>query len=311
MLMILLAVVVFAGGEKEVPLDNIRILVNGGGEGFWLIVEDMFSEKYPEVMVEYLTIDLSTGATISMDTMVAQGDAPDVYKDFLGRTGKYMLPDFALNLSEAMDLSDFYPAMLASLSTDGVVYGLPGYGGYQGLMVNLDLLAEIGGELPGPDGWTISEFLDLAEKCKAEGKYVTGMFAGNQSGDYLYMNWFAAFGAEMYTDGYAESALDTPEGLATIRFWKHLYDKGYIPKESSVLTDDDYVLQVVRGEILAGAFYPPWAISYFDVVAEQGYEPFNYAFLPFPHAANIERTPACGNFTGIVGMDSGNKKRMK
>jgi ABC-type glycerol-3-phosphate transport system substrate-binding protein len=301
----------FAGGDKEeADLSVIKILRNiDPGDKEIQIVETLFHKRYPDVTVEYIPIDLSNGSTITIDSMIAQGNPPDIYMDFLGRASKYAMPGFAIELSDKIDLKEYFPDMINLMKRGNGVYGLPGFGGYQGMAVNLNILEEIGGTLPGPEGWKLSEFIELSEKAKNAGYYATGFFCGNQSGDYLYMNWFATFGAKLYNSDYTESLVDSPEGLETVTFWKEMHERGYIPKESAVLVDDDYVLQVTRGEILATGFYPAWMEPYFKAVEEQGYERFPYAFVAFPHKDGLPGTPACGSFPGYVAIDSGDKKK--
>ena len=306
-----------AKGQEEDTIEIIWLtsegaVINEDATKPEMIVRDFLIEN-PEVTVKRLQIDLSDGSTMHMDALIAAGMAPDVYNDFLGRAGKYMNPDFALDLSKYhTDLDDYLPGTLDAFRNNGALLGLPQPGGYQGMCINLDLANELGLDIPVDV--TIEQFLNAAGKVKSgkDATWITGMFAANQSGDYLIMNWFASFGAVMYEPGYSASAVNSVEGLKTIEFWKKLYDKGYIQKESAVLSDDDYALYWARGQYLATAFYPSWCPIYFKVVKEQGLgEGFDYKFTRFPRAPGVKKVPTAGSFPGLVVKASDNEERNK
>ncbi len=300
-LILLVAGLSFAGGEREAK--TIEILVTNleapvGDMDAYDYAEAKVLEKYPDVEFVYKVVDLTTGSAITMDTLIASGQAPDVYADSMVRASRYMTPDFALDMSEYLDLSMYTD--LGPFTRDGKVVGLPGQGGAQGMAINLDLLEKVGYTIP--DDWTLSDFFDMCEAVKqyseetGEEVYGTGLFAGNQSGDYLWTQWFSVFGVDLYSDDYTKST-QINGGAEVWNFYRTLIDKGYIPPNTPQLVDDDYVIQWARGMFAATAFYPSWTEPYFDSVMKQGLidKPFNYKFIEFPNDA-----PACSNFNGTV-----------
>jgi ABC-type glycerol-3-phosphate transport system substrate-binding protein len=215
------------------------------------------------------------------------------------RLSRYIDPVFAMELDGKIDLSQYL--YTEPLKRNGKTLALPINGGAQGLCLNLDLLEAAGYEVK--DGWTVADFLEMCEKVKAYGVktgkevYGTGLFAGNQSGDYLWMQWFAVFGVDLYADDYAESTQDKG-GAKVWEFFKMLKDKGYAPADSATIDDDVYALQWSKGMLAATAFHPSWGPMYIKSAIEQGLikEGHRYKFVSFPNNA-----PACTNDTGILG----------
>lgn len=283
--LILIAVSAFATGTAENP-QTITVLHSGDQvyqdwTRFGYATERLQSD-YPGVLVELMQVDLSDGSTLTMDAMLAAGTAPNIYIDFIGRASKYIVPEYAKDLRGLVRDLDRYQD-LGPYTRGGAVLALPEPGGAQGMAVNMEIMREIG-FTPTWD-WTIAEFLEMAELVKQRyggEKWATGMFAANQSGDYLINNWFSAFGAEYYADGYGATTIDR-KGAEVYRFFQTLERERYIPANSATLTDDDYVIQWAAGQLAATAFFDSWMEPYFATVEAQGLgKRFEYQFFPFP-----------------------------
>jgi len=255
---------------------------------------EKFKLDYPDVKVNFLQVDLSDGSTLTMDAMLAAGKAPNIYIDTLVRASKYITPEFALPLNEYVrDINQYQD--LSAYTRNGNILALPIPGSAQGMVVNMEIMKEIGYEIP--PNWTIDDFIIMAEKVKLRyggTKWATGMFAANQSGDYLINNWFASFGAKYYNSGdYSKCIIADSGGARTYEFFQYLSKQGYIPPGASTLTDDDYVIQWAKGDLAATAFFPAWVEPYFQTVIEQGQrkERFEYRFVPFPRYSGVEKVP--------------------
>jgi ABC-type glycerol-3-phosphate transport system substrate-binding protein len=163
------------------------------------------------------------------------------------------------------------------------------------MAINLDIMKEIDFNVQWD--WTIDEFLIMAEKVKQTfggTRWATGMFAANQSGDYLINNWFASFGAEYYQNGdYSHTTIKDTGGERVYEFFQHLAEHGYIPPGSATLSDDDYVIQWAKGDLAATAFFQSWTDPYFKTVIDQGLarKSFDYIFVPFPRGSGVESVP--------------------
>jgi len=291
-----------AAVEAEPPIKIVYLggndLREDGKEGVLARAIRLTQKKYPTLEVEHKMLNIGTGTTVSMDTLLATNKAPDIYSDWMGRVSKYMVPEFTLPLDDIMDVSKFIN--VDELKRNGKLIAIPSSGNAQGMMVNLDLLDKVG--YPIPDNWTLDDFMEMAKMVKAysdrtgEEVYATGLFAGNQSGDYLWMQWFSVFGVDLYNDDYSKS-MEDEGGEEVWAFYKSLVDNGYAPANAAVLVDDDYLFQACTGMIAATAFYEPWTAHYFKTFTEQGIidGAFNYKFVPFPNNA-----PACGSNAGII-----------
>ena len=303
-LLVMLAGAVFAEGAKEVPRE-ITILT-GANETLpeFALALEKFAADYPDVAVRVLRLDLSDGSTLTMDAQLAAGTTPNIYQDYIGRVSKYLVPEFALDLTGYLrDIDKYNAGVLGPYTRGGKLLGLPQPAGVQGFAVNLDIAEAVGFEVR--DDWTVAEFFDLAERVKQHyggTKYVTGLFAANQSGDYLVNNWFAAFGASHYKAGdYSRTTIAETGGAKVYEFFQTLVRNGYVRDNSATLTDDDYVIHWASEEIAGGAFFQAWVKPYFDSVKSQGIgDGFRYKFVPFPRAEGVERVPTYASMGAIV-----------
>lgn len=267
----------------------------------------LFNKDFPDVKVKHAIVDLTDGSTITMDAMLAAGLGPNIYLDTLVRSSKYLTPNFALDLKPLVrDLGKYVSGVLDPYTVNGAVLGLPFTGSAQGMAVNLDIMDEIGYKVPPK--WTIDDFLAMAklvkEKYKGK-KWATGMFAANQSGDYLINNWFASFGVKYYDKG--KAAVAATGGARTYSFFQTLVKEGYVPDGCATLTDDDYVLQWAYGELAATAFFPLWMEGYWKTAMEQGKlaKPFRVAFFPFPRVPEVANVPTYSLCPAIVVRKTG------
>jgi ABC-type glycerol-3-phosphate transport system substrate-binding protein len=198
---------------------------------------------------------------------------------------------------------------LAPYRKNGELLALPQAGGAQAMAINLDIMDEIGYVIP--DSWTIDDFLKMAEMVKAKyngKKWATGMFAANQSGDYLLNQWFASFGVSFYGPaGYDVSTIADTGGAKVYEFFKLLDAKGYIPPNSASLTDDDYAASWGDGNIAATAFFPSWMKPYWDTAIKQGNidKPFRVKYVPFPAAPGVKKVPVYFSNAAVLAVKTG------
>lgn len=299
LLLMLLMLFSFWGCQKEKEkVTEITILHSGpaaflNGSDQFKMATEMFTKDYPEVKINLIQIDLSDGSTLTMDAMLAAGNAPNIYVDTLVRASKYITPDFALPLDDYVrDLNQYQEGVLNPYRRNGNLLALPIPGSAQGMAINLDIMREIDFNVSWD--WTIDEFLIMAEKVKntfGGTKWATGMFAANQSGDYLINNWFASFGCEYYQNGdYSHTTIKETGGEKIYEFFQHLVEYGYLPPGCSTLTDDDYVIQWAKGDLAASAFFQSWTDPYFKTVLDQGLaeKRFEYMFVPFPRGKGVD-----------------------
>jgi len=293
----------FAVAEVEEKAPVVTILMSGNtefpdGETRLSIATRMLKKDYPNVIVKMDLLDLSDGSTLTMDAMIAAGTPPNILSDSILRGSKYMIPEYALDLTDYIsDLSAYPDSTLAPFRRDGKLLGLPMPGNAQGMVINLELLADVGYNLPTRENWTIAEFLKMAQKVKDKypgEKWATGMLAANSSGDYLINNWFASFGVEYYKAGdYSRSTIKETGGAKVYEFFQWLVKNEFIAPNSELASDDDNILSLMRGNVAATGFFEVWMDPYFKMVIDQGYRtaPYDYVFYPFPSAPGVGSVP--------------------
>jgi ABC-type glycerol-3-phosphate transport system substrate-binding protein len=283
-------------------------------EGFSSLVQKVvykFEKANPGVRVRPMVSDISTGSNFTLDTQLASGNPPDV----ITRTGmmvsKLMNDTWAIRPGNYVSLDDYSKFGLEAGSKNGVIYALPIGQAPSVMAVNLDDLASVGYTLPAPEKWTTDEYLSLARKLKAKGKYITALFAQNQSSDHWWMYWFIAFGAKLYDNGdYTKTALNSPQAVKALKFMKQLQDEGLIPPNPGELNDDMALDMWCKKEITTLAMQIGHA-AMMQAYVKQGIvdKEFAFTFVEFPHAPGMPRTPAIAGVTLAVGHKTKDEKR--
>ena len=296
---------------------SITVLHTGdtviGDTTMFTIAENMLKKDFPDVKITWAKIDLSDGSTLTMDAMLAAGTPPNLYIDSMVRASKYMVPEYALPLDKYVrDLNKYNPGVLDPYKKNGKLLALPGPGSAQGMLINLNIMREIGYSVP--KNWTIADFLSMAEMVKnyyGGKKFATGMFAANQSGDYLINGWFPAFGVSFYKPGnYDKSIIADTGGAKVYSFFQKLIKSGYIRSSSATRNDDDYCVDWQSGNLAATAFFEDWTKPYFKsaITQKQIEKPFDYIFVPFPRAPGVAKVPTYYANWAMVIYNSGTVK---
>lgn len=284
--LILLAIFGWAEGAKEVK----EMTVTLAGFGVAGLVDgdilDGIREEYPFLTLEAREADVATGEDVVMNALIAAGEIPDIYTDFLGRAGKYVTPTFAMALD--IDESEWYADQLEAYKRGGKLYALPQAAPGQAMVLNLTFLESIGYELPEgiADGWTIDEFLELCEAVKQAGVpdvYATGLFGANPSADYLWVNWFASFGVtSFFADEYTRTTAYDPAFLETWKFFKLLLDRGYVhPNAAMWSVSPDFLQAIGKGTMVAFGSRMGWPSGMQANYNKDG-QHYEWMAVPFP-----------------------------
>ena len=302
--------------EKGSAPERVTLtLLSGKGPQYDTAIARLVERSKPvELTVRWLNLNLADGTTISMDTLVAAGAYPNVYNDFTGRASRFMVrtPGWkAMDLTPYVDTAAYFD--LAPWKRSGMLLGVPGVVPLQGIAINLDLLDAAGYKLPDAKDWTIDAFLGMCDvvKAKLPGKWGTALFAKSASADYLWMNWFGSFGAKVFAGGdYSKTSINTPAGVATLRFLSRLVTAGYAPPDSAELWDDAALELWQRGIVAAMPIRPDWVGSYMKGALDQKMldKPFKWVMYPFPRGPGVAAVPTLGaGSTAVVG-ESGNAR---
>jgi len=305
LIVLLLVFAVFGISSQTLTVLHSGDYKYSDGTTFFGRVETLLRKDFPNVKVSWMKIDLTDGSTLTMDAMLAAGEAPNVYLDTTVRTSKYMVPEYALDLTNLIrDKDKYIPGDLDPYYINGKLLGVPVAGSGQGMCINLDMMKDIGFTVK--DDWSIDDFLVMAEKVKKfynGKKWATGMFAANQSGDYLINNWYASFGVKWYENGnYSKPLVAKNGGTKVYEFYQKLVKNGYVPPNSAMLNDDDYCADWAAGKYAATAFFPSWTKDYLNTAISQKLidKPFEFKFVPFPRATGVTKVGAY--FSGSVAV---------
>jgi multiple sugar transport system substrate-binding protein len=185
------------GGDSRHPLTQKAI--------------EAFEEKYPNIEVEGEFADWG-GYWDKLATQTAGGNAPDVMQ-----MDELYLASYAdrgtlydLERTPQLDTSGLDPKVLDLGRSGGTLYGMPISTTAFGILVNQDLLDELGLSLPDTDTWTWEDLSDFAAEVseKSDGE-VVGISALNNG--YSLQLWARQHGEALFSDG---GVSISPETLA-------------------------------------------------------------------------------------------------
>lgn len=320
----------FAGGETDAatastpaPVTELSYLVTPGQpDALWpQPFVDQFTRE-TGIAVELVPLELGKRdhRTFSIDTMLAAGIPPNVYTDHVGTVARFFNEaHFRLNLADypatAAEIAHYKPGVLAGYSDADGVYALPAPVSPIVMTLNLTLLEEAGYVYPGDDRWTVAEFLAMcAAVHRIEGAYCWGEGGlgnagrgGNGGGESRWFGWLATFGAELYHGGaYDRTALDPARLTEALSFMKGLVDSGYAPDDMPLISGDDHLFRWGAGKIAAAAVAMGWDGYFVGSMVDQGViaEPWDIAYVPFPHAPGVQQVPLPVQHGATVGWDS-------
>ena len=284
MMMVLLATTLFAEGTTE---EWDRTISLAGGR-IWV---PELALIFPDVEFTAVDMDTVTGENVTMAALMASGTPPDIYLGFTGRAGQYLVPEFAMPLS--VDESVWDQAVLDTYKHDGVLYGLPHNLPVQGMVINLDITDAAGYTVP--DGyWDIYDFIDMLEAVRDSGQDVfpTFLYAATPSADYFWLNWFSAFGIELFADGdHSRSAFnDTEAGVQVMTFLKYLVDNGLSPKDSATRNVNELLPAWDSGKVAATGYRVEWVPGRMKSAIDNGLldKPFAFTAKPFPVKPGVD-----------------------
>lgn len=322
LVLILLGGLLFASGDQEEG--PIELFIAGGAVGkehpYYDYVRAPFEEEYPEVKLTDVPINVKDATTVTMSMRIASGLPTHFLNDYFSRVAQFAIPKSAGGEIWALDLrkywgedeiADFKPGAIDPYtSASGEVNGVATSNMLVGMQLNKTILGKAGYALPGPDAWTLNEFMTALYKVKAVDLpevWPTVLFAANMSGDYKYMGYFSTFGAELFRDkDYTKSTINTPAGLKTFELLKQLLDEGLVPPEAAMLQSVEYQNFLTSGKMAVGGARagipmqnnPKYAAS----LLEQGIidELYETAFYNFPRAPGVDKVPMGTQWNTIV-----------
>lgn len=298
--LLLVAGLVFGGGGQESRVYDKEhpLVLFMGSPGVPYNIEG-FVKAHENVVVRNLSLDVSTGGMEAINAYLQAG-IKFMVKDYGGRLGLLMTPEYALNLKPYIE-DDYYPSALAMCTVGDELLALPMPGQVANFIVNQDLLDKAGYTVP--ENWTTDDFLEMCAKVKAIGAVPFEWYCGERNADYYFMHVLAWFGAELYKDGdYFKTAVDSPEAKRAFAFIKTLYDKGYMRKDVVTRKAADYLQSVYSGEAASYASFVGFSPNQITNMVTQKKidKEWKYRVVPFPRGPGVSKVKAFTMQHGIV-----------
>jgi multiple sugar transport system substrate-binding protein len=220
----------------QVPLGNLRLMGwSSSPEEDRLLNEVLaeFTRQYPSIQVRFEPVpEYAT----KLQTDLAAGSAADVFyvdsllaPDLMKRGLLLELDSYIQR--DAVDTSDFYPALLKAFQWKGKTYGLPKDWSSLALVWNEEMARAVGIERP-PATW---EELKTAAQKLTRGNEVFGVVLPPE------LPRFGAFvfqaGGRLVSEDGTRIALNSPEGLQALEFYYGLYKEGLASTPSDTGTE--------------------------------------------------------------------------
>ncbi len=226
--------------------------------GEWEMIQAQeFMKLYPHVTIEVEVIPFED-LTVRVPAAIAAGGAPDILKDYLGRTAQYWHEGVLEPLEDLIpqdELADYLPSLVEMYTLDGHLHALPSYSWVGHLVANKAIWDEkgLGHLLPTIDNpsWTVEEFEAAIEAVKEDSLWPFGLFVPpDGQADYRYLAFFWVFGAKLYEGGdYSRVALNSPEGVEALTWLKSLNDRELIQPGATTMTSAQLDTMLWRGEL--------------------------------------------------------------
>jgi multiple sugar transport system substrate-binding protein len=182
--------------------------------------------------------DMFTG----IDAQLQSGTAPDIFRVDYTTLGVYSSKDVLLDLTPSLDkslTSDLIPALLQAVKYDDKIYGVPQETDTTAVLYRPDLL-QAAGVTDVPDSldsaWTWQEFAAVADKLKGSLKGGISPFAYDwqELGAFRWLTWLFEAGGRLLEDDLRTPAVDSAAGRRAMDFTTSFFDKGWVPKNTSV-----------------------------------------------------------------------------
>lgn len=283
-----------------------------------VIVSDLiaeFEKLNPDIHVNRANIGSPAQLATKLQTMLAAGDPPDVFyleservadfasKGLLADVDGFLDADQQAGAADAIDMDDFFPAVVDAFRYDGqqvgrgALVGLPKDFTTVGFYYNKNLLRRAGVSEPPAEGWTWDEFIAAA---RAIGRLPGCHGAEFVTWEAMVRIYLHTFGEDVATPGFREFRFGDPavvEPIETLRSWFQADDRALLSAKTQLETGQEPFLSGHIG--MAGPF-GRWKVPTYRLI-----EDFDWDFTPMPHVAG--RAPTNGVLTVAWAMSKRNK----
>ncbi len=242
---------------------------------WWADFVAKFNEANPDIN---LVVDVVAWADIYtvVNTRIANGEAPDLLN--IDVFADYQADDLLLPASDWVSeetYAKFYPAFLDQSVVDGVVWAVPDLASCRALYYNVDILNEVGVEVPT----TWDELTDVCQKIYdfyGGEVYPWGVDMTTDEGQACFAYYIWNNGGD-FTDAEGNWTLNSPENVAAIEYIVGLVNAGLT--NSDPANETRYANQDMLGAGKVAMMIGPNSIPTY--VAEGGFD-VNLAVASIP-----------------------------
>ena len=205
-----------------------------------------------------------------MDTQLAGGKAPDLFRIQYQLVGKYASAKGIVDLSPALPAGyadDFLPTLWTGAQYDGRTFALPHHTDTFAVFYNKAHFAKIGVTPPSriEDSWRWQEFIDVARKLKASGQAPYPMAMAWIGGvAYRWMVFLYQHGGQLLSDDGKRPMMGQKPGIETIAWTQSWFTEGLVPKNTSIKSTEVTQNLFANGTIsmlLNGEWQIPFILS--------------------------------------------------
>ncbi|HIT76287.1 MAG TPA: extracellular solute-binding protein, partial [Candidatus Avipropionibacterium avicola] len=196
-----------------------------------------FNEVHPDIKVNLLNIADGPQYYTKINTSAVSGGVADVFYTRSFDIAPFVARDWLLPLADLIEQDrdevqpdDFWPAEVAQLSVDEVMYALPYDFSNFAIYVNKTLLDSKG--IAMPDGeWTWEEMLEMGKEfVEREGKRQTRWGAGLSTTNWLMMGIFKAYDGATFSEDLSSCVVaDHESNIKLLESWEAQMKAGVVP----------------------------------------------------------------------------------
>lgn len=215
-----------AAPEGPAVSGTLNVLGFGQGDEVATVRFNRFVEMYPDVEVNAPEGSLDQQQFL---TAVASGNPPDVIytgrdvlSTYAARGALMPLEDCVENFD--IDLSQYRPAALEQVTIDGTLYGIPEFFNIILVLIDDDVLAEVGLTADDIDTSDWDQIAAVNEQMTAyDGDTLTRIGFDPKLPEFFPL-WVAANGAQLLSEDGRTAMLNTPEAIEALEFTVGLHE---------------------------------------------------------------------------------------
>jgi multiple sugar transport system substrate-binding protein len=200
-----------------------------------------YERTRPDVKVHLEEISYKSRSEI--DTLLAAGIGPDLFRVPYLEVGRYSVSGACLDLSTYLKpeiRAAFDPAVWTAVTYRGKPHALPHHMDTSAIVYNRTIFNRLGIQAPGSlqTAWTWSEFIDIARKLKRNACEFAFAVNWTYGGAFRWLNFLHQHGGALLDDSLAHCQIDNEAAQETVRWTQSFFDDGLVPPSDSAQANE-------------------------------------------------------------------------